>query len=81
MLICLNLFAADGHIHVSVHGFVSQNVHSWQHPLYVMCLIFYVLDTVQFRVTSYLEHMLEAAYGALEGLNKQAFMTELVRFS
>ena len=56
-------------------------VHSWQHPLYVMCLIFSVLDTVQFRVTSYLEHMLEAAYGALEGLNKQAFMTELVRFS
>jgi len=29
------------------------------------------------KVTSYLEHMLEAAYGALEGLNKQAFMTEL----
>lgn len=29
------------------------------------------------KVTAYLEHMLEAAYGALEGLNKQAFMTEL----
>lgn len=40
-----SVFAADGHIHVSIHGFVSQNVHSWQHPLYVMCLIFYVLDT------------------------------------
>lgn len=29
------------------------------------------------KVTAYLEHMLEAVYGALEGLNKQAFMTEL----
>eukprot|EP00249_Psilotum_nudum_P023214 c28789_g1_i1 orf=366-2906(-) len=29
------------------------------------------------RVVTYLARMLEAAYGALEGLNKQAFMTEL----
>jgi hypothetical protein len=36
---------------------------------------------VSLRVTAYLEHMLEAVYGALEGLNKQAFMTELVLLS
>jgi hypothetical protein len=36
---------------------------------------------VSIRVTAYLEHMLEAVYGALEGLNKQAFMTELVLLS
>jgi hypothetical protein len=31
------------------------------------------------RVVSYLDRMLEAVQGALEGLNKQAFMTELVK--
>lgn len=31
-----------------------------------------------FRVIAYMEHMLDAGYATLEGLNKQAFLTELV---
>ena len=31
-----------------------------------------------FRVVAYLSRVLEAAFTALEGLNKQAFLTELV---
>lgn len=30
------------------------------------------------RVIVYMEHMLDAGYATLEGLNKQAFLTELV---
>lgn len=32
------------------------------------------------RVVAYLSRVLEAAFTALEGLNKQAFLTELVRY-
>lgn len=34
---------------------------------------------IRARVVAYLARMLEAVQGALEGLNKQAFMTELVK--
>jgi hypothetical protein len=43
----------------------------------ISALIVLAIFVISLRVTAYLEHMLEAVYGALEGLNKQAFMTEL----
>jgi hypothetical protein len=47
----------------------------------ISALIVLAMFVISLRVTAYLEHMLEAVYGALEGLNKQAFMTELVLLS
>lgn len=40
--------------------------------------LFNTFERFSTRVVQYLARMLEAAQGALEGLNKQAFMTELV---
>jgi hypothetical protein len=45
--------------------------------VFVFCLIFCV---VHLRVVAYLSRVLEVAFTALEGLNKQSFLTELVTY-
>lgn len=61
-----------------IKNFILRNVPSSHSLNYTFCYSIVYTSISDVRVVAYLSRVLESAFTALEGLNKQAFLTELV---
>lgn len=74
-----SVLSMDLHSSIMCHlsALMSNKANEWACMFYVISKFHAFLFVI--RVVAYLSRVLEAAFTALEGLNKQAFLTELVQ--